>query len=274
MGLMKFQCFSSLSEQLYQKSTHFLLELVQNVDDNSYNVPTPTLNITYEHRTLRLDYNEIGFSKRNVAAICRIGQSSKSGLNNTRRYIGEKGIGFKSVFRVSDIVWIHSGHYSFQFDKHERLGMIAPIWTEFPATTLPGFTSILLKLSDDCDVTELIQEVKSLDPRLLIFLQKLKRVNITINENTNLPWKTSLERRDDSSGDDGQELATLYNKSIPLPYRIFRFQVKQLPPDVKRFGVTQSELLLAFPLDGPNKQTIKSQDVYAFLPIRNYGFKV
>jgi hypothetical protein len=254
-----------------------LLELVQNVDDNSYNVPTPTLNITYEHgthRTLRFDYNEIGFSKRNVAAICRIGQSSKLGLNDARRYIGEKGIGFKSVFRVSDVVWIHSGHYSFQFDKSKRLGMIAPIWTEFPAVTLPGFTSILLKLSDDCDVTELIQEVKSLDPRLLIFLQKLKRVNITIYEKTNPPWETSLERRHESSGDDGQELATLYEKSIPLSYRIFRFQVEQLPPNLKRVDNTQSELLLAFPLNGPSGPTIKSQNVYAFLPIRNYGFKV
>lgn len=29
--------------------------------------------------------------------------------NNRKGYIGEKGIGFKSVFEVADVVWIKSG---------------------------------------------------------------------------------------------------------------------------------------------------------------------
>jgi hypothetical protein len=244
------------------------------VDDNFYTVTTPTLKITYLNRTLRIDCNEIGFSKRNVAAICRIGQSSKSKINHSRRYIGEKGIGFKSVFKVSDIVWIRSGHYSFRFDKSQRLGMIAPIWGTFPAKNLPGFTSIILELSTDCDTSELIREIKILDPRLLIFLQKLKRFDITINEDGNLPWQTSLQRRDEPSGNIGEQLVTLYQKSNRLLYRIFRLQVTNLPHDPKRSGLRQSELLLAFPLSDSNKPKIESQNVYAFLPIRDYGFKV
>lgn len=244
------------------------------MDDNAYTVSTPTLNITYKNRTLRIDCNEMGFSKKNVAAICRVGRSSKSKLNNARRYIGEKGIGFKSVFKVSDIVWIHSGHYSFKFDKSQRLGMIAPIWTAFPAKIMPGFTSILLKLSQDCNVIELVQEIKALDPRLLIFLQKLKIINIAIQEGGKDPWQTSLQRRDEQTGDIAQQLVTLHEKSRRLSYRIFRFQVKNLPDDPKRVGIKQSELLLAFPLDDFNKPKIQSQNVYAFLPIRDYGFKV
>jgi hypothetical protein len=259
---------------LYQKSTHFLLELVQNVDDNSYQVLTPTLEITYEKRTLRIDCNEIGFSKKNVAAICRIGRSSKSGLDHSRRYIGEKGIGFKSVFKVSNVVWIRSGHYSFQFDKSKRLGMIAPIWEKFPAKALHGFTSILLQLSQDYDVTELIREIKALDPRLLIFLQKLKKINIKIIEGGIDPWETSLERHDEPGRDGRQQLVTLSHRSSLLTYRIFRLQVKQLPHDPKRAEFTESELLLAFPLSDPNESKIESQNVYAFLPIRDYGFKV
>ncbi|KAF2269756.1 hypothetical protein CC78DRAFT_452837 [Lojkania enalia] len=263
-----------LSEQLYQKSTHFLLELIQNADDNSYNVSTPTLDITYDELRLRIDCNEVGFSKRNVAAICRIGQSSKTRLDNTRRYIGEKGIGFKSVFRVSDVVWIQSGYYSFKFDKAERLGMIAPIWTKFPGTLRPGFTSILLQLSKKCNIKELVQDVMSLDPRLLIFLQKLKRVNITIEESGKFPRKTSLERQDllDDKTGHGQFI-TLRHRTIPLSYRTFRVHVRELPPEPNRPDHTESEILLAFPLEEDGTPRIQSQNVYAFLPIRDYGFK-
>ncbi|KAF2177739.1 hypothetical protein K469DRAFT_676716 [Zopfia rhizophila CBS 207.26] len=263
-----------LSEQLYQKSTHFLLELVQNADDNSYNVPTPTLDITYNSRRLRIDCNEVGFSKRNVAAICRVGQSSKSGLDNTRRYIGEKGIGFKSVFRVSDAVWIQSSCYSFKFDKNERLGMIAPIWTEFPEQSRRGYTSILLKLSRNCNVEELIHDVIALDPRLLIFLQKLKRVNVTIEEFGRSDRRTYLDRQDTLNDiANNYQIVTLHHRMTPLSYRIFRVPVRGLPPEPNRPDHTESEILLAFPIKDDGSPKIESQSVYAFLPIRDYGFK-
>lgn len=109
------------------KPTHFLLELIQNADDNKYEGLSPTLDITYSNRTLRIDCNEIGFGRRNVETICSVGASIKAGLGNSTRYIGEKGIGFKSVFKVAHTVWIKSSHYSFKFDRREKLGMIAPI---------------------------------------------------------------------------------------------------------------------------------------------------
>ncbi|CAN9390393.1 unnamed protein product [Alternaria alternata] len=116
------------------------------------------------NKTLRIDCNEIGFGKSNVEAICKIGRSTKASLGNTTRYIGEKGIGFKSVFKVADVVSISSGHYSFKFDKKETLGMIAPIWDEFPDFRLPNNTSVLLQLSADYDTGELEDELKSLTP--------------------------------------------------------------------------------------------------------------
>lgn len=43
--------------------------------------------------------NEIGFSAENIRALCDVGNSTKKG--QSAGYIGKKGIGFKSVFRVS-----------------------------------------------------------------------------------------------------------------------------------------------------------------------------
>jgi len=111
---------------------------------------------------------------KNVESICKIGRSTKTGLGNATRYIGKKEIGFKSVFKVSQVVWICSGYYSFKFDKNEKLGMIAPIWTDFPGRRLAGYTSILLQLSKDYGPRQLITEIQSLDPRLLIFLRQLR----------------------------------------------------------------------------------------------------
>jgi hypothetical protein len=139
-----------------------------------------------------------------------------------------------------------------------------------PRENITGFTSILLKLSRDYDTTELIREIRTLDPRLLIFLQELRRIHITIIEDDNKPWQTSLQRHDEPRG----RLVTLHQGLNQLSYRIFCQLVKNLPGDPKRVGLTQSGLLLAFPADATNRPTIESQKVYAFLPIRNYGFKV
>lgn len=43
--------------------------------------------------------NEAGFTTANIRALCDVGNSTKAGINTG--YIGHKGIGFKSVFRVS-----------------------------------------------------------------------------------------------------------------------------------------------------------------------------
>jgi HSP90 family molecular chaperone len=103
----------------------------------------PSIHFTYTSNTLRIDCNELGFSPQNVEALCRVGQSTKkvasasTSNNNATRYVGEKGIGFKSVFKAADVIWIASGEYEFKFDKRRPLGMIAPIWDAFPCGEEP-----------------------------------------------------------------------------------------------------------------------------------------
>ena len=62
---------------------------------------------------------------QNVAAICGLGSSSKKSKKRPEDsiiYVGEKGIGFKSVFRVADVVWVSSRAYSFKFDSEAPVG--------------------------------------------------------------------------------------------------------------------------------------------------------
>jgi hypothetical protein len=256
---------------LYSSSTHFLLELIQNADDCSYSDLIPTLNITYENRSLRIDYNEKGFEAKHVNGICSIGQGTKG--NDPTNYIGEKGVGFKSVFKVADVIWISSGAYSFKLDKRERLGMIAPIWAEFPQKALPGQTSFYLQLSADYKEGELIQELCSFDSRMLIFLRKLRDVNIRVTQKDRTVWKNSLKRTDGQVNNN--KLTTLQQNEKLTRYVVYRTTADNLPFESKRIGCSKSEILLAFPIAFQETEPEwKFQQVYSFLPIRDYGFTV
>jgi len=71
-----------------------------------------------------IDSNEDGFSKANINAICSTGESTKT---FSQGYIGEKGIGFKSVFKVARKVHVQSGPFSFSFKyQHgeEKMGLV------------------------------------------------------------------------------------------------------------------------------------------------------
>jgi HSP90 family molecular chaperone len=96
--------------------------LIQNAEDNNYSRAEalgvePYIKFTIRPDTISIDCNEDGFTPENVRAICRIGESTKIRAN-AQYYIGEKGIGFKSVFMVASKVHIQSGPFSFSFE-HE-----------------------------------------------------------------------------------------------------------------------------------------------------------
>lgn len=259
---------------------HFLLELLQNADDNSYRqVTTPKMKITYRNGTLRFDTNEIGFRKTDVEGICSIGHSSKPESQGGVRRIGEKGIGFKSVFRVADSVFISSGHYSFMFTDKEPLGRLTPVWSQFPTKRLAGFTSIFLQLRPNLDLNTLVRELKSLDGKLLMFLQNIKEVEVEVFADYH-SWNTNLRRRD-AVGEHSELSSRILEPDNFSPYTLFQYPVSHLPPEDKRKNCTSSEIVLAFPSSySPSFITTRkvavpeTHKVYSFLPIRDYGFKV
>jgi hypothetical protein len=259
----------SLSEQLYQSSTHFLLELIQNADDNTYDSDVqPSVHFSYSNGCLRVDCNEVGFSSRNVEALCRVGQSTKKGADKAKGYVGEKGIGFKSVFKAADVVWISSRDYFFKFDKSKQLGMIAPIWAPFPVPVKPGFTSIYLQLSESYNRRGLLDELRLLDSRLLVFLRRLRNINVSISKPFRPNWTSSFSRTE-----IGKDLIRLVDNKTSCDYIIKRHQAANMPQEPKRQGKSSSEIILGFPVTQTGMPKRESQKAYAFLPIRDYGFE-
>lgn len=260
-----------ISKELYHDSTHFLHELVQNADDNQYGGCTPTLRVQYNNRHLLLLSNEMGFCKKNVDAICSVGRSSK----RAEQTIGEKGVGFKSVFRAADKVWITSGHYSFSFDSSRRLGIITPRREPFPqpAFAKHGHTAMCLRLAKNYDSMELVDAIKKLDPRLLMFLRKLRCLELSVTEESGHSWSSRLQREEATFG-GGLEYCNLLRDGTCQRYVLARHQVTGLDSASRRLPCTESELVLAFAISEDARPLPSPQEVHAFLPIRDCGLKV
>jgi hypothetical protein len=274
------EALNVLSDQLYSQPTHFLLEFIQNADDNSYEDERPTISFTSTHGYLQIDCNETGFTPANVEAICRIGKSTKT--DRSKGFIGEKGIGFKSVFKIADIVWISSRAYTFKFDRGAQLGMIAPIWENFPGLAKPGNSQFYLQLAEDKESRaekDLLKQLRSFDSTLLLFLRKLKKIEIFVNDHD---WKKRLTyhiARSDTQAYGGELITIKKNwaktkkADETLRYFVVRHNTTDMPIEAKRKGMESSEVVLAFPLI-ENKPAFHVQKAYAFLPIRDSGFRV
>lgn len=249
------------------------MELIQNADDNTYNCPSPTLSFSYKPGSLRIDCNEVGFTSENVEALCAISRSTKSGKTSDGEHIGEKGIGFKSVFKAADVVWISSREFTFKFDKTKFLGMVAPIWTEFPETPRPGCTSFYLQLSKVYEEETLIHELLTFDANLLIFLRRIKEINIRVVRRDEMVWEKKIRKVEGWQGVD--RMTVLHAGESTFQYLIRTHVIKDLPKEHKRPNWHQTKVLLAFPTaEFPEQPLFVPQNVYAFLPIRNYGLKV
>jgi hypothetical protein len=84
-----------LAGELYSDKTHFVLELLQNADDNAYMLKAgevPTITFQRHEQSIIVVNNEVGFNERNVRALCSIADSTKELKEG---HIGRKGIGFK-----------------------------------------------------------------------------------------------------------------------------------------------------------------------------------
>lgn len=262
---------ATIAEDLNSKESHFILELIQNADDNSYAKDlAPSLTFIVGRDLLVVVNNEIGFLPSNVAALCSAGESSKK---NKTGYIGEKGIGFKSVFKVTDAPEIHSNGYHFQFnrsDPEDLLGYVVPHWKlpDFPVDS-DATTFVLPARPGKPFPHELLND---LDATLLLFLKQLRRLAVKsvtdfithIREDSGpITTLTAL-----AMAPDGEHSQT--------HRRFFRTSKKcdmSLVHERRREDVKETELVLAFPLTANGEAAPDpGSPTYAFLPIRDFGF--
>ena len=111
---------------------------------------------------------QVGFSRKNIAALCDMGGSTKESKVG---FIGQKGIGFRSVFRVTNKPSVHSSGYHIAFDlsaPEGKLNYILPTWVgpEYLAATPVAQGS-----------SEVAEELRSGQWRTIIHLPKKQSNN-------------------------------------------------------------------------------------------------
>ncbi|KZV84329.1 hypothetical protein EXIGLDRAFT_842290 [Exidia glandulosa HHB12029] len=252
-----------LSDELYSKPAHFVLEVIQNATDNSYAPGSePELRFVLRGSYMETECNEVGFTAENVRAFCGIGQSTKK---NKAGYIGEKGIGAKSMFKVARTVSVHSNGFHFVLDRDQELGMISPQWLS-NASNRPGWTLMRLDFCDNQQFTSVKTQLVHVRDSVLLFLDKLSR--LTVDDGAPHPFTVSRTVRGN--------LVTITTAHDKISHRRYVRVAQTIPAygsEPKRVGAQSTEIILAFPLNKSGQPLAQSQMVHAFLPMRSYGFK-
>jgi anti-sigma regulatory factor (Ser/Thr protein kinase) len=261
----------SISRDIYSSIDRVVLELIQNADDAKYSYAedekcTPYLKFILFPGKVILEYNEDGFTIDDVNRICDISQSNKG-----EDEIGEKGIGFKSVFMIASKVHIESKEYSFSFRVCEGGNNMQMFTPEYEASDNPpdGYTRITLTLLEEqCVRAEALQKFRKLPTTPLLFLRHIKKLSI-VEPGAQSPVITTTYEEFHQRG-----VLTRDGHSEPdvKHFHIFRQVFAEIPTEGKKRKNTNAEVKLAFPFTPDHKPLIEKQpDVFARLPINSAG---
>ncbi|KAI1118839.1 hypothetical protein F5Y14DRAFT_397902 [Nemania sp. NC0429] len=287
----------TLATNLYTSKARFIFELLQNADDNTYSKALGLGDIPYLSFRVHPDYivvecNEDGFTDTNLAAICSIGKSSKKGAQG---YIGEKGIGFKSVFMAASKVHIQSGVFSFSF-RHNKgdsgMGMISPLWEETDEVLPSLLTRFTLFLHNDGDAEmrartrqSIETQFEELQENLLLFMKNLKKIHVVFYDEMSRetsstvilierPRATEAVLRKTKSNNGKTEESVKY-------FHVTTHESTNLAKNENRTysdaeeanrAYAKSQIILAFPLTESQTPIVEPQDLFVFLPVRPVGF--
>ena len=271
-----------LAEDLYNKHTHFIFELIQNAEDNAYDKngiyppyisfqltktdPTCTLG---SNGALVIRNNEIGFNSKNVDAICAVGATTKE---KKQGYIGEKGIGFKSVFRVTGNPHIFSNGYHFSLpesDEETGLGYVVPLWIDLPPKDLDlSETHIILPLTKKDFGYEVIEEMlQDIEPEIILFLSTLQEIQIktdTGDEFTILKDNSAMPEVQIVV--EGKKQGIEFSNSDGFLVCTERFDKPENIHHEKREGIENRKVTIGFPL---NENSTAVGKIFAYLPVRS-----
>ena len=134
-----------LAGELYADAAHFVCEVLQNADDNTYAADVaPSIEFRLDMASeggraeLVISNNERGFRRCDVVAICQTGGSTKTASG----FIGKKGLGWKSVFAVTARPEVHSGHVCVQWLAW--VGEGAHVWRHRPPPQVLPLRAVIL----------------------------------------------------------------------------------------------------------------------------------
>lgn len=149
-----------LSSQVYTDPGHFLLELLQNADDAG----ASRFRVEFSSDRIVVRHNGAPFDFRDLVGLLSIGQTTKKSTQ-----IGYFGVGFKSIYEVTQRPRLRSGHFCFEIADISVPRALADFGAE-------DETTLVLPLKAGADLEHLWQRALGVDAALLLQLPHLRRL--------------------------------------------------------------------------------------------------
>lgn len=159
---------------LYDDPSHFVYEILQNAED----VKAKTVCFNLSSDKLEIWHDGKDFIYENVDGITGIGKTTKKGDLNA---IGKFGVGFKSVFAVTESPCVFSGQYNFKIQN-----FVLP--EEIPRKYIGSGTWIIIPFNHPTRTSEEIYEkvrhrLNEMGLETLLFLSDIEKIEFKINHN-------------------------------------------------------------------------------------------
>ncbi len=268
-----------ISQVVFTRSSAFVLELIQNAEDAGLGLDhAGEVTIKVNRDRLKFVHNGRPFEEKNLEAICGIRPSKKPEQGT----LGYLGIGFKSVFKVSDCAEVYSNGYQFKFDRNhaewsgqvgETPWHVIPLWIDEPSEPVdPAETTIVVRFRDAACAQSVLEGLRLLKAELYLFLKWLKKITVEDEISGEPAW--TLENEGEKDG-----ITVLKQDSRPQRFKFYRREVT-VPEGVKgdrltqdyRSNVTKREIAIAFAVDAkdnldPTPASAMYGGVYSFLPL-------
>ena len=265
-----------ISQVVFTRSSGFILELIQNAEDAGLDLESPgVFEIRINKDRVKITHNGCPFSETNVRALCGI-RSSKKPEKGTLGYLG---IGFKSVFKVTDCPEVYSNGFQFKFDRNawsdpsNTPWHVISIWVDESSEVIDTErTTFIIPYREKAYYSSLLGEVRRLRTELYLFLRWLKKIEL-IDEESGQTWRL------ENVGDSEEGITTLKHDGQEQRFKFFRRTI-EVPGWVKqdrltqeyRANVTKREIAIAFALDrevnlAPSEAGAMYGGVYSFLPL-------
>ena len=172
--------YGRLLTELYSDRTHFIIELLQNAEDAIKDrrpdwAGSRAVSFELTKDKLRVSHFGRPFNEADVRGICEIGESAKA---EDLTAIGRFGIGFKSVYAITERPEIHSGPEDFAIEKY-----VLPEATPYIERE-PDETVFMLPLESDEEspYDDVAEGLERLGAASILFLRQIEEVQWQLDD--------------------------------------------------------------------------------------------
>ena len=164
-----------LAAEMYDDRTHFIFELLQNAEDALGRrvgwLGERKVQFALNQTQLRFSHFGKPFDEADVRSVCEIAESTKNESS-----IGRFGLGFKSVYTVTDFPEIHSGDEDFAIENY-----VFPKRSERSARKEDETQIILPLRPEDTSIEQdITRSFRHLGPSALLFLRNINEINWSV----------------------------------------------------------------------------------------------